>query len=369
MRIYNDKNVYNTALDRIRFLFDEFPEVVIGVSGGKDSTVVFNLAKIIAREKGRLPLKVMWLDQECEWDATVDMVKSIMYDPDVKPYWYQIPFRLQNATSSENLWLNVWGEGEKWIREKDPISIKENIYGVDRFHQMFGAIINKEFAGKKACYLAGVRAEESPARAMTLTGQATYKWLTWGKVLDKKQDHYTFYPVYDWSYIDIWKAIHDNNWEYNRLYDEMYRYGVKTQDMRVSNFHHETAVWSLFIMQEIEPDTYQRATQRISGIDTAGKMGREDYFIKELPFMFKDWIEYRDYLLDNLITRPEIKSSLANHFTYMDKRYAADVGDPLYRTQIQSILTNDIELTKLKNWEKSLTAMIIKRKQKGRVTW
>ena len=26
----------------------------------------------------------------------------------------------------------------------------------------------------------------------------------------------------------------------------------------------------------------------------------EDYFVNDLPYMFKDWTEYRDYLLENL---------------------------------------------------------------------
>lgn len=35
MKIYSNKTVYEAALDRIRFLFDEFPNIIVGVSGGK----------------------------------------------------------------------------------------------------------------------------------------------------------------------------------------------------------------------------------------------------------------------------------------------------------------------------------------------
>jgi len=75
MKIYSKQTVYEAALDRIRFIFDEFPNVIVGVSGGKDSTVVFQLALIVAREKNRLPLKTMFLDQEAEWQATIDQIK------------------------------------------------------------------------------------------------------------------------------------------------------------------------------------------------------------------------------------------------------------------------------------------------------
>ena len=56
MKIYSDKNVFNMALDRIRYLFDEFENMMVCISGGKDSTIVFNLCKIIAKEKNKLPL-------------------------------------------------------------------------------------------------------------------------------------------------------------------------------------------------------------------------------------------------------------------------------------------------------------------------
>lgn len=344
MKFYKKDNVYTAALKRINTIFDEFPMVVVSMSGGKDSTTVFELAKQVARERGRLPLKVFWLDQECEYEATETYIKRVMYDPEVEPMWYQIPFRLQNATSQQELWLNCWGEGEQWVRERDPIAFTENTFGVDRFVGLMEAVINQTFADTRVGVLTGVRAEESMRRMMGLTESATYKWITWGKVLDKKLDHYLFHPLYDWSYTDIWKAIHEHGWVYNTHYDDLYRYGVSAQRMRVSNYHHETAIHSLFWLQEIEPETYERATQRISGLDTAGKMGKADYFIKDLPFMFMDWKEYRDYLLEHLITREDMQKIMKDGFDAVERNFPDDVSDSLYRIQINCIMANDYDL-------------------------
>jgi predicted phosphoadenosine phosphosulfate sulfurtransferase len=41
MKILSDKNVFDAALERINFLFDEFPNIVVGMSGAKDSTAVY----------------------------------------------------------------------------------------------------------------------------------------------------------------------------------------------------------------------------------------------------------------------------------------------------------------------------------------
>lgn len=83
MRYYKKTNVLEEALDRIRYLFDEFPNIIVNISGGKDSTVVFNLAMQVAKEKNRLPLKVSFIDQEAEWDIVIEHIRTIMYRDDV----------------------------------------------------------------------------------------------------------------------------------------------------------------------------------------------------------------------------------------------------------------------------------------------
>lgn len=353
MKIYGKQNVHDAALDRIRWLFDEFPNIIIGVSDGKDSTVVYNLALQVAKERNRLPLKCLFIDQEAEWQATIDTIRLIMENPDVEPYWFQMPIRLFNATSTTDHWLMCWDKKEehRWMRPQESYSYTENVYGTERFAELFPAIIKHHFPDTKTCYIAGMRTEESPNRAMALTHNLTYKHVTWGSALDKKKQHYTFYPIYDWSYMDVWKAILDNQWYYNKVYDAQYQHGIPIQQMRVSNVHHETAVSTLFYMQEVEGETYARLTQRIAGIDMAGKMGKEDYFPKQLPFMFKDWREYRDFLLDKLIDNESWKKSFQKIFIRHDEMFGHFYKDQMYKEHINSILTNDWEHVKLNNFE------------------
>lgn len=350
-KIYMKENVFEAALNRIRYLFDEFEEVSVGFSGGKDSVVIFQLAMVVAKEKNRLPLSVVFLDQEAEWSYTIDIVKEVMYDPDVKPYWYQFPFLLDNATSFETDHLDCWGEGKEWIREKDPISIKENKYNHVDFGGMFTAIFKKDFVGKKHCHLAGVRTEESPGRFIGLTSQMSYKWITWGNK-EAGDNHIVFYPIYDWSYTDVWKAIYENNWSYNEIYDYQYRYGLKIQNMRVSNLHHETAVKSLFYLQEVDKELYNKLIGRLPGVDMAGKMGFDSYFVKKLPFMFRSWREYREHLVEKIVKdkrwKKNIESFVKTHYKiYEGSDYWKESAE---KVMVSSILTNDKAQTKLKNF-------------------
>jgi len=341
MRVYLNKNVLEAAIERIKWIFDEFPNVCVNISGGKDSTVVLNLALQEAERRGRLPLPVMFLDQEAEWQCVIDYIKSVMYDERVKPYWLQIPFILTNATSVDEPYLWCWKDGVEPLREKDMISIKENRYGRIRFHDIFEAFLAKEFAG--------VRAEESPGRQLGLTSTLKYKHVTWGRKY-KYPNHFAFYPIYDWSYTDVWKAIHEHKWPYTRLYDYQYQHGLPISQMRVSSVHHETSLYSLLYMREIEPETWDKMLKRLRGVNSVKHFGWSYFCPDELPFMFNSWREYRDYLLEKMITDEDMRERLRRAIKRDDETYVEEVHESMIKRHINSILVKDIDLTRIGTW-------------------
>lgn len=348
MKIYLEQNVFDAALSRINRLYDEFPQVVVSFSGGKDSTVLLQLALRVATERGRLPLNVFWLDQEAEWDVVVRYVRSIMNRPDVKPYWFQGPFKLSNSTTTgDDAWLHCWREGDEWIRPKEPNSIHVNKLGKDRFREIFDVFLAYYFGDAPVANLGGVRCEESPSRLTALTNSSCYKDITWGKKVNVKLGHYTFYPLYDWGYKDIWKAIHDNGWPYCALYDLMYQQGVHVKDMRVSNVHHETSLDALRFLAEIEPDLWNRLTERVQGANSVAR-ARELYRCPEkLPFMFASWREYRDHLLQNIVEGEDARKKFIRQFEGADRRFAWEtdkkIEDSLMRVCVSALLVNDYD--------------------------
>lgn len=99
MKVYKNTNVYEESKERIRTIFKEFDNVIVGISGGKDSTTILEVTLEVAREMGRLPLNILWIDQEAEWTDTADYVKEVMYRKEVVPFWMQIPFKIFNSAS------------------------------------------------------------------------------------------------------------------------------------------------------------------------------------------------------------------------------------------------------------------------------
>lgn len=374
MKIFLNQSVIDAAKERIAYIMDEFPNVGVWFSGGKDSTVTLELVLQVAEQKGRLPVPVVFVDQEAEWNAVVEYTRQVMSDPRVKPMWLQIPIRLFNAASMEEPWLNCWEEGEQWMRPREDIAIKENVYGTDRFGPMFNKVLEHHYPDEPAAFFGGVRAEESPARATGLTTAPTYKAVTWGKTLNERRNHYTFYPLYDWSFRDIWKAIHEHGWNYCHIYDEFYRYGITPMKMRVSNLHHETAIDQLFYLQEIEGETWDRLTHRLRGINQTRHMAKKEMFVvNDLPYMFNDWKEYRDYLVDKLVQTEERKEVFRKKFRWMDEKFedmAEGYIDERHRSEVQTVLANDYHFSKLNNWLTRPQAInFVKHKNGKPVNW
>lgn len=124
----------------------------------------------------------------------------------------------------------------------------------------------------------------------------------------------------------------------------MYRWGTPKKDMRVSALIHETSWHAIEMLQEFEPKTYNRFIARVSGAHTFNHAFDEGEVIpRTLPFAFKDWKEYRDYLLIH-ITKPE-------YWDLFRKRWKGQDDEKWYKVHVKEIIINDIDGTVNQNYQ------------------
>jgi len=337
MRVYHPtKNVLDAARERVALIFDNFEDICVSISAGKDSTCLYYLFLQEAVKRGR-KIRAFFQDQEAEYQSSIDLIKVMMVHPQVIPQWYQVPIYLTNATSYSECFLYAWGEGEKWIREKDPMAV----HSIDgeypkRFYEFFKW---HERRAPDAAYIVGLRADEGVTRYRAVTKFPGWRGLKWSTVTDGVSK---FYPLYDWTIYDVWKFLYEYHLPYNRIYDLMYMNGYSLYSkMRVSNLIHEKAYKCLVDLPKYEPDTYEALCRRIGGIATASRYAaeRQMFTAKRLPSHYGSWREFRDFLLGAIPDEGQRET--------FKERFGKQAEDErTYRGQVGQLLINDYENSK-----------------------
>ena len=133
----------------------------------------------------------------------------------------------------------------------------------------------------------------------------------------------------------------------------MYRYGVAIRDMRVSNLHHETAIQSLLLIQEIEPETWGKVADRIAGANTIKHLKKCAFTCPaELPYMFDSWEAYTHHLIDNIIQDDKNRDAILKRLAAGLKVYVDEpIKTAFCQAVINSVLSSDWDWTKLANFE------------------
>lgn len=271
---YRTTTVYEASLERLNFIYSNFNKVYISFSGGKDSGVLLNLAVEVARQHKRLPVQVLIVDLEAQYQHTIDYITRMVSKPEIKAYWVCLPLHLRNAVSQyQSHWI-CWDENKPsaWVRDypNHPSVIKDHNYfpffkkgmEFEEFVLEFGKWFSK---GEDTACLVGIRSDESYNRYRTIANfdKKRYKLKQWSTGLDKTL--YNFYPIYDWATRDIWIANGKYNFDYNKIYDLMHLAGVPFSQMRLCQPYGDDQRKGLYLYKILEPETWSKIVNRVEG--------------------------------------------------------------------------------------------------------
>ena len=282
-KIYLEKNVLEATKDRLRIMFENFDHIYFSVSGGKDSSVMVQLANMIAKELNK-KFDVLYIDLEAQYSHTIAHIEELKKLPQINDFYHiALPMALRNAVSVlQPKWI-CWEEESKhlWVRDmpKDSINIHNCPFDwfkkgeeFEDFIVQFAQWYLEKYPGKVACGI-GIRTDESLNRFRTIAFQDKkitfngHPWTTKLKVNEKHIDVYNFYPIYDWTAEDIWGAVSQLDFKFNEIYELMYKNGVSIYEQRLCQPYGDDQKNGLNQYKALEYETWTKILNRVNGVN------------------------------------------------------------------------------------------------------
>lgn len=277
---YLDKNVLDAAIERLEIIFKNFDNIYFSVSGGKDSSVMVQLANIVAKRMNK-KFDVLFIDLEAQYRYTISHIEELKKLSQIRDFYHiALPIALRNAVSVlQPKWI-CWEEESKdlWVRDmpKDSINIENCPFEwfkkgeeFEEFIVQFAIWYKKKYSGKVACGI-GIRTDESINRFRTIAFQSKkitfndYNWTTKIKVHEKRIDVYNFYPIYDWTAEDIWGAVSKLDFKFNYIYELMHKNGLSIYEQRLCQPYGDDQRNGLNQFKALEYDTWGKVLNRVN---------------------------------------------------------------------------------------------------------
>ena len=317
IREYLEQDVYEETQKRLQFIFEEFDNIYVSFSGGKDSGLLLNL--VLDFRNANYPDRVIGVfhqDFEAQYTVTSEFVEQTFerIKDEVEPYWVCLPMATRTALSSYEMYWYPWDDTKEdaWVRsmpdkeyvinlKNNPITTYKYKMRQEDLAKRFGRWYRIAHGNKKTVCLLGMRAEESMHRySGFLNKKYGYKGECW--ISNHYKNVWCASPIYDWSLSDVWHAHYKFNYAYNKLYDLYYMAGLKPSQMRVASPFNDYSKDSLNLYRVIDPEIWVKLVGRVQGVNFAsiyGKTKAMGYRNVSLP-EGHTWKSFTKFLLGTL---------------------------------------------------------------------
>lgn len=278
-------NVYDAAQQRLRYVFENFDNIVISFSGGKDSGVMLNLVlDYMKSNKINKTVLLYHFDYEAQYQMTTDYVDEVFKNTEgvLEPWRVCVPSKVTTCTSMSSTFWRPWELSKKdiWVRDLPAVSktvecfpfFSPKKWDYD-FNVDFAKYIHGLKKANKTVFLIGNRTQESQDRWRSIHSERNRKYEGKKWVNVQEEGIYKAYPIYDWKTDDVWIANNRFSWTYNKLYDLFFQAGLSIDKMRVASPFLSEGLGTLQLYKTIEPHTWSKLVSRVNGVSFAGIYG------------------------------------------------------------------------------------------------
>lgn len=318
LKQYSDVNVYDAAVARVKYTFDNFEKIYVSYSGGKDSTVMFHLMLDEAIKRNR-KVGILIIDLEAQYNWTISHIEEIVkkYKDNIELYWVCLPMALRNAVSNfEPRWI-CWDEAAKdvWVREMPKVDgvVKDLDFfpffqhgmEFEEFMILFGVWYGD---GEETAGCVGIRADESLNRFRTIASKTKEMHGDNSYTTKVAENLYNVYPIYDWKTRDIWHyhAVNKDHC-FNEVYNQMHKAGLTPHQMRLCQPYGDDQRRGLWLYHILEPNTWYKVVARVNGVNSGALYIEENGNITGYNKITKPpghtWKSFCNLLLQTLPTK------------------------------------------------------------------
>lgn len=303
-QVLEDEDLVERTRERYDRLFEEYDDIYLAFSSGKDSGLLLNMA-IEAwhrHDDWDDPIYLTHIDPEFHYPESMDYFERVIANnPEaVHMLWFAVPAvqpKLTNDYDGEEYrYFFDERHADKWVRDiptwddydnadlirPDHPHLKDDFKLGWAYSDTVNHWISKETPAteQETIQLIGLRAEESMMRYNTIIQKGG--WIRHGADDDPQPD--SGWPVYDWSAEDLWTAHHKFDWDYSEVYDKMHQMGDPPTKSRNGPPWHGPGISNRTAYEKVRhmwPELYEKAEHRYEGCVLSFEFGGDLYVPKK----------------------------------------------------------------------------------------
>lgn len=296
---YINLSVVDAAKARLKWVVQNYDDVWVSFSGGKDSLVCLRLMEEVYAELGRTDkINVKFMDEELVCDDIIDFVQEVADSGKYNFKWYCLNMYVGFYVMGKHKPFVTWEKNRVWHRQPPDRDYVVYDIGVDTRDCNENTISKHMYPNdRRTAIILGLRADESMKRFLSVKGGG-HNGVPNYMSSDGPNIHVAK-PIYDWTELDIFKFFKERGYKYCTFYDQQV-WGKAP--LRVASALHERGIGQFLKLKQLAPKFYEQLRAVYPEIETHYRYYKEmanDNTMDRYPPTFDGIRQYINEHLDD----------------------------------------------------------------------